>query len=62
VKAKVGEGAAGEAYNPLFLNDAAFDQDVYSTYKDFEKFKALQKEVDPTGLWSGQRTEGFKFK
>jgi hypothetical protein len=54
--------AAVEQYNPLFLNDAAFDQDVYSTYKDFKKFKDLQRQVDPNGLWSGQRTGGFKFK
>jgi hypothetical protein len=59
----LGTSATGvEQYNPLFLNDAAFDQDVYSTYKDFKKFKELQKQVDPMGLWSGQRTGGFKFK
>lgn len=62
VRAEAGENAAGETYNPLFLNDAAFDQNLYSSYKDSEKFKALQKSVDPDRLWSGQRTGGFNFR
>jgi hypothetical protein len=45
----------------LFLNDAAFDQDVYSIYKNFDKFKALQKVVDPNRLRSGQRSGVFEF-
>jgi hypothetical protein len=60
--AEAESGSMVEDYNPLFLNDAAFDQDVYASYKDYNKFKALQRSVDPDGLWSGQRTGGFKFK
>lgn len=49
-----------EDYNPLFMNDAAFDQDVYSSYRDFSKFRDLQRQMDPEGFWL--RTGGFKFK
>lgn len=49
-----------DTYLPLFLNDAMFDQPVLQSYRDYEKFKALQRSVDPDGLFS-TRTGGFKF-
>lgn len=45
---------------PLSLNHAAWDQDVYSTYPGFVKFRGLQRMVDPDGVW--RRTGGFKFR
>jgi hypothetical protein len=42
------------------MNDAGPDQDVMGSYKDSAKFKALQREVDPNGLWS-KRAGGYKF-
>jgi hypothetical protein len=47
-------------YLPLFMNDAAGDQGVTQSYRDYEKFKALQREVDPNGLFSA-RAGGFKY-
>jgi hypothetical protein len=46
-------------YNPYFMNDASGDQDVYGSFKDSAKFRAIQKQVDPNGLW--QRAGGHKF-
>jgi hypothetical protein len=42
------------------MNDAAGDQDVTGSYKDVAKFRALQKSVDPNGLWS-TRAGGYKY-
>jgi len=53
-------GAQIETYLPHFMNDAAVDQDVMATYKDRALFARLQKEVDPTGLFS-KRAGGFKY-
>ncbi|KAL6708912.1 hypothetical protein ACN47E_002319 [Coniothyrium glycines] len=53
-------GMSTNGYMPLFVNDAMFDQDAYRSYKDYDKFKALQRSVDPNGLWS-QRAGGFKY-
>lgn len=53
-------GMSRDMYLPFFINDAAGDQDVFKTYRDYEKFKALQKSVDPNGLFSG-RAGGFKY-
>lgn len=57
-------GATGknafEPYNPLFMNDAATDQDVLATFKDAAKFQKLQKEIDPNGLFA-KRAGGFKY-
>lgn len=53
-------GVVYENYLPLFMNDAGPDQDVMSTYKDVEKFKSLQRSVDPNGLWS-KRAGGYKY-
>jgi len=47
-------------YLPLFMNDAAGDQRVTQSYRGYEKFKALQRQVDPNGLWS-TRGGGFKY-
>jgi len=48
-------------YNPYFMNDAGPDQDVMGSYKEARKFAALQKELDPKGLFS-KRAGGFKLK
>ena len=53
-------GMPNNMYMPLFLNDAMWDQPVMQSYKDYNKFKALQKQVDPAGLWS-TRAGGFKY-
>lgn len=53
-------GIPKDTYLPLFLNDAMYDQPVLQSYRDYEKFKALQKSVDPQGLFS-TRGGGFKF-
>jgi hypothetical protein len=47
-------------YMPHFMNDAMRDQNVTASYKGYGTFKALQREVDPEGLWSG-RAGGFKY-
>lgn len=53
-------GMPSDMYMPLFINDAMWDQPVFQSYKDYNKFKALQKSVDPKGLWS-TRAGGFKY-
>jgi hypothetical protein len=53
-------GMSRDIYLPLFINDAAGDQPVFQSYKEFEKLKALQRSVDPKGLFSG-RAGGFKY-
>lgn len=58
---KVVEWTGGkEYYLPYFMNDAAGDQDVMKSYRDYEKFKALQKREDPDGFFS-KRAGGFKY-
>ena len=47
-------------YLPLFMNDAAGDQNVTGSYKDVSKFRELQKNVDPNGLFS-TRAGGYKY-
>ena len=49
-------------YNPLFLNDAAPDQDVYSSYgsTNLAKLKAVKKRYDPSGFLT-TRQGGFKL-
>jgi hypothetical protein len=54
------EAAAISEYNPYFMNDASVDQDVMSSYKEMDKFRQMQREVDPTGLW--KRAGGFKYR
>nr|QCC62995.1 FAD-binding domain-containing protein [Phoma sp.] len=53
-------GMPNNMYMPLFLNDAMWDQPVMQSYKDYNKFKTLQKQVDLAGLWSTQ-AGGFKY-
>ncbi|KPM39395.1 hypothetical protein AK830_g7156 [Neonectria ditissima] len=52
--------ASGESYLPLFMNDAMADQNVTGSYRDFEKFKALQLQNDPDGTLR-TRVGGFKY-
>lgn len=49
-------------YNPLFMNDAAPDQDVYSSYgpESLRKLKAAKAKYDPTGFFTN-RQGGFKL-
>lgn len=54
------EAGMGGQYLPLFMNDAGGDQDVTGSYKDVAKFRALQKSIDPDGLFS-TRAGGFKY-
>lgn len=54
------EAGMSTQYLPLFMNDAAGDQDVTGSYKDVAKFRALQKSVDPDGLFS-TRAGGYKY-
>lgn len=53
-------GGDVDEYLPLFMNDAMFDQNVTGTYKDYAKFKALQREADPEGVLR-ERMGGFKY-
>lgn len=48
------------AYMPLYMNDAAGDQDVTGSYREVGKLRALQKSVDPDGLFS-IRAGGYKY-
>ena len=47
-------------YSPLFMNDAAYDQDVTGSYKEAEKFRKLQRQIDPQGIFA-KRAGGFKY-
>ena len=53
-------GMSRDIYMPFFMNDASGDQAVTQSYRDYERFKALQKEIDPNGLFS-TRAGGFKY-
>jgi hypothetical protein len=53
-------GMNKDIYRPLYLNDAAGDQPVMQSYKDYAQLKALQQKYDPNGLWS-TRAGGFKY-
>lgn len=58
-----GKGIAAKSksnYYPYFMNDAAADQDVTSSYKDAANFARLQKQMDPQGFFS--RTGSFKYR
>lgn len=58
---KVPEWTQGEEYYlPYLMNDAAADQNVTGTYKDYAKFKALQAEMDPDEFWKS-RGGGFTY-
>jgi hypothetical protein len=49
-------------YNPLFMNDAAPYQDVYTSYgsTNLARLKAAKKTYDPTGFFTN-RQGGFKL-
>jgi FAD/FMN-containing dehydrogenase len=53
-------GISSDTYLPMFMNDAMYDQPVFQSYKDYAKFRALQRQVDPDGLFS-TRAGGFKY-
>lgn len=60
---KVAEWTQGEhkdLYLPLFMNDATYDQNVTGSYRDYAKFRDLQKSMDPHGLFS-KRAGGFTY-
>jgi hypothetical protein len=42
------------------MNDAAGDQDVTGSYREVSKLRALQKSVDPNGLFR-TRAGGYKY-
>lgn len=53
--------AGADKYMPYFMNDAAEDQNVTESYRDYEKLKALlQMQVDPDGNLK-RRLGGFKY-
>lgn len=54
------EAGMSDVYRPLYLNDAAGDQPVMESWRDYDGLKVLQRQYDPEGLWSG-RAGGFKF-
>lgn len=51
------------SYNPIFMNDATYDQDVLGSYgaESYNKLKAVHEAYDPTGFFS-LRQNGWKFK
>jgi len=51
-----------EEYNPIFMNDAQYDQMPLQSYENdgYAKLKAIQQSVDPAGFFPS-RTGGFKF-
>lgn len=53
-------GMDPDVYLPYFINDAMSDQQVMQSYQNYDKFKALQKQIDPNGLFS-TRAGGFKY-
>jgi hypothetical protein len=60
VPAWLAEANMPAAYLPLYMNDAAGDQDVTGSYREVSKLRALQKSVDPNGLFS-TRAGGYKY-
>ncbi|CAK3906897.1 FAD-binding domain-containing [Lecanosticta acicola] len=49
-------------FNPLFMNDAMYNQDPVRSYGEatYAKLKAIQEQRDPEGFFS-RRAGGFKF-
>lgn len=64
LEVKLSEWLQGEQKNhiylPLLMNDAMYDQNVTGMYRDYAEFKALQREIDPNGVFSS-RMGGYKF-
>lgn len=54
------QDGASQVYMPFFMNDAESDQEVTSSYREREKLKALQAEVDPEGIYR-RRLGGHKY-
>ena len=50
------------SYNPLFMNDAAPDQNIYAGYgsANLARLQAIKKAYDPTGFFTS-RQGGFKL-
>ncbi|GIZ49729.1 hypothetical protein CKM354_001275600 [Cercospora kikuchii] len=50
------------SYNPLFMNDAAPNQDVYSSYgaESLARLQAAKRQYDPSGFFTN-RQGGFKL-
>ncbi|KJX98909.1 FAD-binding domain-containing protein [Zymoseptoria brevis] len=50
------------SYNPIFMNDAMYNQDPLRSYgaATYDRLKQIQRERDPNGLFS-KRAGGFKF-
>lgn len=50
------------SYNPQFLNDAAPNQDVYTSYgsANLQRLQKIKKAYDPTGFFT-ERQGGFKL-
>jgi hypothetical protein len=50
-------------FNPVFMNDAMYDQDPLRSYGEetYQRLAQIQKQVDSQGLFS-KRTKGFKFE
>lgn len=50
------------SYNPVFMNDAIYSQEVLQTYgnKSYERLKATHQKYDPNGFFA-TRQDGFKF-
>ncbi|KAK8051866.1 FAD-binding domain-containing protein [Apiospora rasikravindrae] len=57
---QTGTAAAAAAYMPLFMNDAMSDQDVLGSYRGYEKFRELQRGVDPEGMFRS-RVGGYRY-
>lgn len=49
-----------EYYLPYLMNDAAGDQNVTGTYRNYVEFKALQSALDPMGFYRS-RGGGFVY-
>ena len=47
-------------YYPLFLNDASYDQSVLTSYRNYDKLKDLQAQIDPQGIMR-TRVGGFRY-
>jgi FAD/FMN-containing dehydrogenase len=60
VPAWLAEANMPAGYMPLYMNDAAGDQDVTGSYREVSKLRALQRSVDPNGLFR-TRAGGYKY-
>ena len=61
LETKVPEWTGGqEHYLPFLMNDAAGDQNVTGTYRDYDKFKKIQQTMDPEGFFRN-RGGGFVY-